>query len=389
MVLLLGAVVLALSVGVAAAAAGPQRAAVPATSLVCDGSWQIAPSPSPAGRFNELDAVAAVDATHAFAVGQKTGHDPIHNLPRSLIEQWDGASWSVVHSPNVGINENSFWGVAAADATHAFAVGQRFPQPDREATLIQRWDGAAWSVIPSPNRGDRSYLRGVAMISPTSAWTVGAHTTSTGAQVPLAEVWDGFVWRVVAVPYRHGSRESVLRDVAAVSPTDVWAVGSTFTGRRLQSQPLVEHWDGSHWSIVAVPSPGVNFSLTSVDAVSADDVWAVGLSDSSLGNPFVEHWDGTSWSLVPAANPGNGSAFSGVAVAGGIVYATGLADPGPLNTLVEAWNGSSFAVTPSPNVRGAAVDNALRRASSDGTITWSVGYHGRQGGTATLIEYVC
>src|ERR671932_1913715 len=38
-----------------------------------------------------------------------------------------------------------------------------------------------------------------------------------------------------------------LSGVAAISSTDIWAVGAnlnTFPG-----QPLIEHWDGKHWHI--------------------------------------------------------------------------------------------------------------------------------------------
>ena len=62
--------------------------------------------------------------------------------------------------------------------------------------------------------------------------------------------------------------------MAAVSSSDVWAVGSQ------GSRTLTEHWDGTRWSVVTSPNPlpttkGNNF-LTSVTTVSSGDVWAVG-----------------------------------------------------------------------------------------------------------------
>jgi hypothetical protein len=53
---------------------------------------------------------------------------------------------------------------------------------------------------------------------------------------------------------------------------------------------LVEHWDGTSWSVVSSSA----FSGLGVSGVSADasnDVWAV-------GQHFIYHFDGKSWSLT-------------------------------------------------------------------------------------------
>src|SRR5205085_2738007 len=86
-----------------------------------------------------------------------------------------------------------------------------------------------------------------------------------------------------------------LSAVAAISPTDVWAVG------RSGSRPLIEHWDGTRWSQVPDGSSH-GYWLVGVAAVSPRDVWAVGMDDHS--HALVEHWDGTRWRLVPTPSPG-------------------------------------------------------------------------------------
>jgi hypothetical protein len=56
-----------------------------------------------------------------------------------------------------------------------------------------------------------------------------------------------------------------------------------------------------------------------VAAVSASDVWAVG---EQLLGPFTEHWDATSWRI--AATPGGVSFLAGMAASsGGTVLAVG------------------------------------------------------------------
>ena len=92
-------------------------------------------------------------------------------------------------------------------------------------------------------------------------------------------------WSVVPSP--NGNSNSVLSGVAAVSANDVWAVGSD-SNSNFVTRSLTEQWNGKQWSVVKSPSPG-SFStqLEGVAAVSATDVWAVGHTDS---NTLIEHY---------------------------------------------------------------------------------------------------
>src|SRR6266487_3561651 len=91
---------------------------------------------------------------------------------------------------------------------------------------------------------------------------------------------------------------SHLNGIAAVSASDVWAVGFY-----IDAGTLIEHWNGSSWKVVPSPNLGVqhvDVSLSSVAAVSASNVWAVGsyLDVSNNTNTYKtlsEHWNGSSW----------------------------------------------------------------------------------------------
>jgi hypothetical protein len=51
------------------------------------------------------------------------------------------------------------------------------------------------------------------------------------------------------------------------------------------SHTLIEHWNGSAWTIVPSPNVGSgNNSLAAVAARSANDVWAVGYADKDLSS---------------------------------------------------------------------------------------------------------
>src|SRR5206468_7754100 len=101
-------------------------------------------------------------------------------------------------------------------------------------------------------------------------------------------------------------------EVSATSSSDVWAVGFACTGSCSSSnaQTLIEHWNGSAWSIVASPNVNTNTYLYGVAALSASDAWAAGYANSCYGcapSTLALHWDGTTWSVVPSPNVGSSS----------------------------------------------------------------------------------
>jgi len=75
-----------------------------------------------------------------------------------------------------------------------------------------------------------------------------------------------------------GSLSNSLNAVAAISANDVWAVGdsSSFT----DAQTLIEHWNGSSWSVVSSPISHIS-TLLSATPISTNNVWAVGYYTSS------------------------------------------------------------------------------------------------------------
>ncbi|HZD88153.1 MAG TPA: hypothetical protein VE088_09130, partial [Gaiellaceae bacterium] len=92
------------------------------------------------------------------------------------------------------------------------------------------------------------------------------------------------------------------------------------------NQPLVEHWDGTRWSVA--PSPAATASREELDgvvALSADDVWAAGADESGpKTQPFVEHWDGSSWNVTPTAETQSDDSLAALAAGGsGNVWAVG------------------------------------------------------------------
>src|SRR5712691_6983536 len=141
-------------------------------------------------------------------------------------------------------------------------------------------------------------------------------------------------WTVFPSP-NAGRGANDLRAASAATGSDVWAVGDFTMTRSGPYQTLAEHWDGSAWSIVATPSPGLDSNfLFGVAALSAGDAWAVGeTADDRTFHTLIEHWDGSTWSIAPS--PNGGSRSTGTARPGGWCPPR-TSDPGPTSS--SAWS---------------------------------------------------
>ena len=131
-----------------------------------------------------------------------------------------------------------------------------------------------------------------------------------------------------------GNGQIVLFGVTAIAPNDAWAVGffvEALNGDRPQ-KTLIEHWDGTSWTVVPSPNVGgpdtqtISNQLRGVIAVSANDVWAFGDTDdfgpSKIKN-LVLHWNGTAWSIVPSPDPNPRHTLIDDVIAGGTVIPQG------------------------------------------------------------------
>jgi hypothetical protein len=223
--------------------------------------------------------------------------------------------------------------------TDAWAVGSTIHLPFSGRTLVQHWDGTSWSIVPSPNpsgRGLGSNLLDVAAASATQLWAVGDYDQGDGVMRTLTQRWDGIAWTVVSSPT---VREGALLDsVAAAGAGQVRAVGWRQEQTRLQ--PLALRWDGARWSTVAAPAFDGGAVFDDVAVVGADDVWVVGGRGSPV-RTLTAHWDGSLWMVVPSADPGTiASSLTAVAAVpgSGCLWAVGqYTSDGASQALIERY----------------------------------------------------
>src|SRR5579859_5067099 len=91
------------------------------------------------------------------------------------------------------LKNNYLAAVAVAPGGTAWAVGDYNTGSFVTKTLIERWNGTAWRVVPSPaigGPGEPNYLQGVAATGSSSAWAVGFVRTATSDQTLILR-WNG------------------------------------------------------------------------------------------------------------------------------------------------------------------------------------------------------
>src|SRR5262245_48800146 len=108
----------------------------------------------------------------------------------------------------------------------------------------------------------------VATTAPGALGSVPLQGTATATATPSCAAF------AVVPSANPGSGDNVLNGVAVVAAGDIWAAGYVTSGTAYQA--LIQHWDGSAWSVVVSPDLGTDSRLNGVAAVASDDVWAVG-----------------------------------------------------------------------------------------------------------------
>jgi hypothetical protein len=168
--------------------------------------------------------------------------------------------------------------------------------------------GSTWQVLPTvnqePNQVTNNQFLGVSLASPADGWAVGTFDDGNAVAHPLVEHWNGTTFTLGHAPQPSGLAAH-LAGVDELSPSDVWAVGFSAGDSGVTSDlPLIEQWNGTSWSMVAGASlpAGASGQLNAIGGSGPDDLWAVGLTlsaDQNQESLLIEHFNGTQWANVP------------------------------------------------------------------------------------------
>ncbi len=265
--------------------------------------------------------LAVTSPTDAWVTGNITPTDSATGFPiTAIVEHWNGSSWTLTNLPGPPHWTDFYQASAAVSfAGSALVVGNSDSFLDNGGVLFEQWNGSSWSyraggrITPAPNFAS---LSAIASVSPSNIWV-------SGDASPLAhfyEHWNGASWTFVpppAEPHPQGiTADHQIQDFAVVSASNIWAVGLTdWQDNGNTSDTLIEHYNGSNWSVVPSPQPGPLDRLNGVYAASATNVYAVGEGGSTGLTPLIVHWNGSEWSQItppPAPSGTNPLTVAGI-----------------------------------------------------------------------------
>src|SRR5260370_23600016 len=169
---------------------------------------------------------------------------------QTMIKQYNGTTFNVLTTPNVGTGNNTLFGIDVVSPTDMWAVGyyRATPTSPRRTLYVHSADGITWSVVPSPNAvaGDNTIIA-IASASSSDFWAVGYTGSATSGGGLLLEHWASGTWTVLT-PSNPGGYTNLLTDVFATGPTTYMAVG-TYAQSATQFFALAAQYNGTSWGL--------------------------------------------------------------------------------------------------------------------------------------------
>jgi hypothetical protein len=353
------------------------------------GKWEVVPSPNLSSHDNNLASVSASSSADAWAVGSYYTEDN-PNVFRNFAEHWDGTRWTAIAPPNVGDQENTLFNVSVLPDGHAWAVGYYADQTFRIRTLAEYWDGSKWTVVPTANPGRaRDVFFSVKAVGQNDVWAVGGtEDTPDGVFHTLIEHWDGSSWSVVP-SVDPGPNGNELFAVTASSPRNAWAVGQQ-QGHGFPSLALVEHWNGHAWHSARAPiSSSMTFDPYAAATLGRRLLAAGDQENDSQPQSTLSF---TGHRLIASDNVGAGeNDFYALAASHDGAWAAGrTTDPATdlTSTLIETLKEGRWSVVPTPNPGGRGGSAGFGGVSiAPGGDSWAVGvYKTSSSSNRALIE---
>ncbi len=220
-----------------------------------------------------------------------------------------------------------------------------------QASVASPAAGATWKLAKTPNPASAviSYLHGVSCTSVKACTAVGAYSTKSGSGSILAERWNGSTWSIQAMPTPKGTAGDNLYGVSCTSARACTAAGNEYNTKAAIDFPLAESWNGKSWRVETTPNPkgGTDATFYAVSCTSASACTAVGdyMNKAGLPQDLIERWDGSTWAIQTAAKAVKRSWLMGVSCASAqACTAVGYQNSGTGDTTprAEGWNGKTW-----------------------------------------------
>jgi hypothetical protein len=266
-----------LVVAAAAPAVAVAAAFMPAHAATASTGWRVVLTRhyGAASNTSAYETVAAPGVGDAWVFGgtSVTLGGPA-GRGRPVAEHWNGVKWAPSVLPPGLVGDVS--ASAALSGKSVWAVNES----GLANASILHWNGTSWSVAGSLPGTSTDVATGMLAFSSSNVWAFGNPGNAAGTGT-----WhyNGRTWTRLTGIARG------ISTAAAVSPADIWAIGST----SLPEDTLL-HYNGNTWQpVTAAVLSGWFFS--SILALPKDNVWAVAYS----ANAHLVHLSGGKWSSVP------------------------------------------------------------------------------------------
>ena len=245
-----------------------------------------------------LNAVACPSATQCWAVGQ-TGNAPGGNTlgetRAPLLKHETAGRWATVAVAGLRAPGSALESIACPGAADCWAVGG---DAAGGLTVIEHWLGGAWQPTPAPDVPG-SQLNSVSCASAAACWATGGTQARSGAAGDLLERWNGARWSLLtALP-------GGLRPTALSCPVSghCLAVGV----RDGQAVAAASYADG-RWTPVPAP-PRVSGVSGSAGSAGATAPSLFGCASPTMclaafpggGQLVTDAWNGRAWTAVTSS----------------------------------------------------------------------------------------
>lgn len=265
--------------------------------------------------------------------------------------------------------------VACPSTSECIAVGRYYRGgayktyvPSAERRVAGAWQ--SMSIAPPASlvggsSGTRAVLNGISCSSAVSCTAVGDIEHKKVPTEPLVEHWNGSTWTAQTAVKPTGAVEMALAGVSCPTSGSLCQAVGFYRKEGGQDLTLVETWSGSSWTVPSTPNSAGQNSLKGISCVTTAFCVAVGARSAAAypqGEGFALKWTGTSWSSLETAKLGVGSTFNGVSCVSttycqvvGSKWVSGVS-----SALAEVWVGSSWTVEtlPQPEDYGPPVGGA-------------------------------
>lgn len=319
---------------------------IPLAQVWKGGRWSVQATPEPAGSTDStLDGVSCTSPKACTAVG--TSSTSGHNVV-TLVEKWNGTSWSLRSSPDPDTSNSGLLGVSCVSGSDCTAVGYV-----TNGTLAEGWNGSSWTVESTPSPSP-AVLDGVSCPSADACTAVGFSPTTSGGKT-LSEVWNGSSWTAESTPNPPGAGISQLAGVSCTSAGACTAAGY-YHRRGSGYRALIERQNRTKWAVEASSDPAgtSDVRLSGVSCLSAAKCTAVGhYATKHTYKTLAEVWNGSRWAIGSTPNPTGGTdvELNGVSCASStdcIAVGDYYNSSDTQLTFAEFWNGSRWTIQRSP-----------------------------------------